>query len=301
MSGRRRALRSRLAALAAAALLAFGAGTAPLSFAQEAEPAAPPAAAVAPAAPAAPEVLRDEASGLEYLEVLTGGAEAGEALPLVVAIHGLGDNPSSFRLLLDDLPARARVIFPRGPMPHGADGFSWFDFRADDEEGSAELSAGIRGAADRVAQLIADVIARTKAPRRAVVCGFSQGGMLSFALAASHPELLSTAIPLSGYLPTALWPSQRPTTRPLPRVVALHGENDHLIPVDSARWSVEALKGNGYDVVLRTYPGVGHALSPPMRAALESAVVAAVAELAGPVRPAAAASAPESAPVAPAN
>lgn len=227
----------------------------------------------------AQDVLRDEGSGLEYLEVVTGGATAGEALPVVVAIHGLGDNPSSFRLLLDDLPARARVIFPRGPMPHGADGFSWFDFRADNEDGAAELGAGIRVAADRVAKLIEDVTAKSSAPPRAVVCGFSQGGMLSFALAASHPELLSTAIPISGYLPTTLWPRERPKTRPLPKVVAMHGEKDHLIPVDSARWSVEALKGNGYDVALKTYPGVGHALSPEMRAALESTVVAAVAEL----------------------
>lgn len=227
----------------------------------------------------AQDILRDEGSGLEYLEVVTGGAAAGEALPVVVAIHGLGDNPSSFRLLLDDLPARARVIFPRGPMPHGADGFSWFDFRADDEDGAAELGAGIRAAADRVARLIEDVTVKSSAPPRAVVCGFSQGGMLSFALAASHPELVSTAIPISGYLPTTLWPRERPKTRPLPKVVAMHGEKDHLIPVDSARWSVEALKGNGYDVALKTYPGVGHALSPEMRAALESTVVAAVAEL----------------------
>jgi phospholipase/carboxylesterase len=235
----------------------------------------------------AQDVLRDEASGLEYLEIVTGGATAGESLPVVVAIHGLGDNPASFRLLLDDLPVRARVVFPRGPMPHGSDGFSWFEFRADDEDGAAELGAGIRVAADRVAKLIVAVTAKTSAPSRAVVCGFSQGGMLSFALAASHPELVSTAVPLAGYLPTTLWPRERPKSKPLPKLVALHGEKDPLIPADSARWSVEALRGNGYDATLTTYPGVGHALSPPMRSALETTVVAAVAELtqAGTVLP----------------
>src|SRR6185369_5788604 len=78
------------------------------------------------------ELRREEASGLQYLEVLTGDAAPGDAVPMVVALHGLGDHPESFRLLLDDLPARARVVFPRGPMPHGEDGFSWFDFHADD-------------------------------------------------------------------------------------------------------------------------------------------------------------------------
>lgn len=276
------------------------------------EPAAPPqdaalpdplaadAPAAAPVPEAPPEVLRDEKSGLEYIEVITGGAEATEALPVVVAMHGLGDNPASFRLLLDDLPARARVLFPRAPMPHGGDGYSWFEFHSDDEEGSAELAAGIRVAADRVALLVADVIARTGAPRRAVVCGFSQGGMLSFALAAAHPEIVATAIPLSGYLPTVMWPRERPTARPLPKVIALHGEKDHLIPAESARWSIEALKGNGYAATLTTYPGVGHALSPAMRAALEAATVLAVTELSGAGRPASAA-APSGAQPAPAG
>ena len=54
-------------------------------------------------------------------------------------------HPETFRLLLDDLPAKARLIVPRAPMPHGADGFSWFAFHADDEEGLAELGEGIRG------------------------------------------------------------------------------------------------------------------------------------------------------------
>lgn len=242
--------------------------------------------AVASAA-GAQEVLREESSGLEYLEVVTGGAAAADPLPVVVAMHGLGDNPASFRLLLDDLPARARVIFPRAPMPHGNDGFSWFDFHTDDEDGAGELGAGIHAASDRVARLIVALAAKHHGPARSVVCGFSQGGMLSFALAASHPELVSTAIALAGYLPTALWPRERPKVRPLPKVAALHGEADHLIPVDSARWSIEALRGNGYDVALKTFPGVGHALSPPMRAALETMVVTAVAELtqAGTVLP----------------
>ena len=81
----------------------------------------------------AEELRRDGTSGLEYLEVLTGGAAETDAVPIVIAMHGLGDHPETFRLLLDDLPAKARVIFPRAPMPHGPDGFSWFAFHANDD------------------------------------------------------------------------------------------------------------------------------------------------------------------------
>lgn len=265
-AGRRRRVASR-AVLAFAGFALAGVVLAGQAFAGEAS---------------AVGLQRDEASGLEYLEVVTGGAVAADPLPIVVAMHGLGDNPESFRLLLDDLPARARIVFPRGPMPHGPDGFSWFDFHSDDEEGSAELGAGIRAAAERVAKLVVALRQKDGGPATAIVCGFSQGGMLSFALAAGHPDLVAVAIPVSGYLPSPLWPTERPKIRPLPKVLALHGEADKLIPVESARWSVEALRSNGYDGNLRSFPGVGHALSPPMRALLTASVVTAVQELSLP-------------------
>jgi phospholipase/carboxylesterase len=242
----------------------------------------------------ADELRRDEASGLEYLQVVTGGAGENDPLAIVVAMHGLGDHPESFRLLLDDLPARARVVFPRGPMPHGEDGFSWFNFHADDAEGDGELVGGMKESSERVAKLIRNLVKKYGGPPRAVVCGFSQGGMLSFALAASHPDLIAEAIPVSGYLPQPLWPLERPKSRPLPTVLALHGEADRLIPVEKARWSVEALRGNGFSAELRTWPGVPHALSPPIRATLIASVVSAIERIAP--SPAAAAPAPSPAP-----
>ena len=232
-------------------------------------------AAVATGA-SADELRRDEASGLQYLEVLTGGAAPADPVPLVIAMHGLGDHPESFRLLLDDLPAKARLIVPRGPMPHGDDGFSWFDFQPDDDEGAAALGEGVKAAAERIAQLIVSLHKQRGGPERTVVCGFSQGGILSFEVAALHPELVAESIPVSGYLPSPLWPAERPKTRPLPKVLALHGEADRLIPLQWAGWTVEALRSNGYDITLRSWPKVSHALSPEMRATLTAAVVAAI-------------------------
>lgn len=240
------------------------------------------AASVARSPAAAVELQREATSGLEYLEIVTGGGLATDPLPVVVAIHGLGDRPESFRLLLDDLPTKARVILPRGPMPHGEDGFSWFDFHTDDEEGALRLGEGVRSAAARVADLMVALAAEHGGPTRGVICGFSQGGMLSFAVAATRPDLVAVAVPVSGYLPTALWPSERPRTRPLPRILALHGEADRLISAESSRWSVEALRSNGFDTSLRTWPGVGHAMVPDIRAALVTAVVGAVETLSAP-------------------
>ncbi len=233
-----------------------------------------------PAAALAGELQVDATSGLHYVEIVTGGAAPDAPLPVVVAIHGLGDNPESFRLLLDDLPARARVVVPRGPMPHGPDGYSWFAFHNDDGgEGSRQQEQGIRESADRVSQLVGSLAKRFGGPSRAVICGFSQGGILSFAVAAAHPGIVAVAIPVAGYLPPALWPAERPKTKPLPKIVALHGDTDWLIPVESARWTVEALRSNGFDTSLKTWPGIGHALVPEIRSTLTASVVSAVESL----------------------
>jgi phospholipase/carboxylesterase len=238
-------------------------------------------AVLVPAAALAAELELDAKSGLHYVEVVTGGAAPDAPLPVVVAIHGLGDNPESFRLLLDDLPARARVIVPRGPMPRGQDGYSWFAFHNDDGgEGSREQEQGIRESAERVAQLVASMAKKHGGPSRSIVCGFSQGGILSFAVAAAHPEIVATAIPVAGYLPPALWPAERPKTKPLPKVLALHGDKDRLISVQSARWTVEALRSNGFDTTLKTWPEAGHSIPPEMRTLLMESVVAAVQALA---------------------
>lgn len=219
------------------------------------------------------------AGGLVYQEILTGGAVDVEPLPIVIAMHGLGDRPEAFRLVLDDLGARARVVVPRAPLPQGDDGFSWFDFHAESDE---QLAAGVRSAGEAVAELITSLLAAHAGPRRVIVTGFSQGGMLSFALAAAHPEIVAAAIPVSGYLPSPMWPAARSQVRPLPRVLALHGDADRVIPIDSARWTVEALRSNGFEAELRSYAGVGHSMTKEMRAALHDAIKAAIVELGAP-------------------
>lgn len=235
------------------------------------------------------------AGQLLYQQILTNGATDGEPLPIVVALHGLGDRPDAFRMTVDDLDVRARVIVPQAPLPQGSEGYSWFDFHSDNDD---QLAAGVRTAANAVAELITSLLALHAGPRRVIVTGFSQGGMLSFALAASHPEIVAAAIPVSGFLPPALWPAKRPEVRPLPGILALHGDADPVVPIDSARWTVEALRSNGYEAELRTYGGVRHSMTKEMRIAMHEAIKAAIAKLGLPQGSGAAPSASQTAPAA---
>ncbi len=186
---------------------------------------------------------------------------ADQTLPMIVAIHGLGDRPEQFATLLSALPVPARLIVPQGIDPyHG--GFSWFPIRVRDLD-PERLAGGLKRAASRLAELLAELGRRHPTKGRPVVTGFSQGGMLSFVLAVEHPQAIAAAIPLAGWLPPPLWPSAVP--RAAPPIMALHGDADRLLEIEPTRAAVGQLRQLGFQVELREYPGVGHTVSPAMR------------------------------------
>ncbi|XXX82604.1 dienelactone hydrolase family protein [Sorangium sp. So ce134] len=224
-------------------------GGAPAGPGNEAPPAASAPAAAAPAA-------------VEFLEEVTGGADRSEALPLVVAIHGLGDRPESFVGLLSGADIKARLIAPRGLTPYG-DGYSWFPLGQ--ALASDEVGQGILRAAAALAATIARVSAERPTRGKAIVTGFSQGGALTFALALRHPAVVGAAFPVSGWVPPAVL-SGASAGDPAPlSLVALHGDADRRVPIGPTRDAVAALGGRFVQARLETYPGVGHTVSGEMR------------------------------------
>lgn len=247
---------SRRARLVPTVALAVGLAACDSGRVSEPEPGRPPGAA---SARSATDSLRD-VSGARYLERVTGGAEGEAPLRLVVALHGLGDSPAGFAPLFADLDARARVVVVQGFDVWG-DGRSWFPFRPD--ASAADRAAAIATAADRLAPVIATL--RSQRPTRGlpIVTGFSQGGMLSFALAVRHPGAFAAALPIGGALPEPLWPPAGPG--PWPALVAFHGEADARVPLAPTQQAVLALRARGLAVELHAYPGLGHGIDARLR------------------------------------
>ena len=210
------------------------------------------------------------AGGVGYLELYTAAAKPGQTLPMILAIHGLGDRPERFRGLFRDLPVPTRLIVARGIDRYGR-GFSWFPIRVGNVD-EARLTKGVRHAANRLARMIEALVKRYPTRRRPLVTGFSQGGILSFALAAEHPQLIASAVPLAGWLPRPMWPAQAPAAA-VP-IVALHGDADRVLPIAPTRAAVAALRKLGMAVELHEYPAVVHTVSPAMRRALYREIAA---------------------------
>ena len=193
---------------------------------------------------------------LEYKEFVTGAPAApGESLPLVVGIHGLGDAPELFlRTFALEMRARVRIVAPRAPTPEGQ-GFSWFALPETSLSG-ASFAGGVSRAGDRVAALIEKLEHDLKPPGRAIVFGYSQGGILAYYVAAKHPDLVTAELPISGLLPQPLAPDGVPAP-----TFAYHGTRDERVPVEGARATIAAFKAAGGSAELREYPHLGHAVS----------------------------------------
>jgi phospholipase/carboxylesterase len=204
-------------------------------------------------------------AGLEFVEMITGGANTSETLPMIVAIHGLGDRPEALRMLFDGFESRARVILPRAPSVWG-DGHSWFE--VDPRRGADSVRAEALASAESL--LAAHLAAWTRTRPtigKPIVTGFSQGGMLSFLLAVRHPELIDRAYPLGGWLPESLWPPPE-RARAIAPILAFHGAEDRVVPHAATAAMVAAWKQRGLRVDLISEPGVAHFVSRKMHASL---------------------------------
>lgn len=198
----------------------------------------------------------------EYVVVVSerGGTGVGDPMPTVVALHGLGDKAEDFVHALDGLGGPVRVVAVQAPEPWGNDGHAWWTRRVASGDWDA-LGADVSSAADGLLPLLHRLGAEESVCGLPVVTGFSQGGMLSFALAGRHPQAIAGAVPVSGMVLDGVATSTWAPTR------ALHGDADTVVPYATTKTATDALAAAGEDVTLRTFPGVAHRIPPTVRQA----------------------------------
>jgi phospholipase/carboxylesterase len=184
--------------------------------------------------------------------------------PTIVALHGWG--ASAFDLLgLAPYLAGGRfmMICPQGPLEvplndAGAVGFGWFPLSGVQpaiegplEEAAAELERFLEAA---LARYPID-------PRKLVLLGFSQGGVLAYRLALAAPRRYAGLAALSSWLPPQML-AKLPEVEgrdELPTLVQ-HGTADEIIAVARAQQSLEALRALRVPVTYREY-AMGHELN----------------------------------------
>ncbi len=199
---------------------------------------------------------------LKYLELVLGGADPGDTLPIAVLIHGLGDHPriptESDR---EEFPIR--VLLPEAPLRWDA-GKAWYPIRVRDGR-PEDMAKALRQTTNELAGFLAAAEERYSSPCPPLVAGFSQGGIVTWALAVRHPGAISAAFPMAAWLPPELASEANERARELPPLRMMHGDRDEVVPFAATRNIVEALEARGADIELEAAPGVGHDLSAGMK------------------------------------
>jgi len=216
------------------------------------------------------------AEPLPYVEILTGGATAGTELPLIIALHGRGDTAEDFASLFRDFKGRARVAVLRPPRVWGS-GQAWFLEAYAHAQNRPATAAELLALADRVAATAEAIGAKHPTRGRPLVMGFSQGGMLAWAVAIAHPRAISASFPVAGFLFAEILEKTHVDAAAMPPIVAFHGDADPLVPVAEDRRGVRALEKRGVHAALHVHPGLGHTLAPGLRADLFAAMARALA------------------------
>jgi phospholipase/carboxylesterase len=181
----------------------------------------------------------------------------------VIWMHGLGADGNDFVPVVNEmrLPSSLaiRFVFPHAPvrpvtLNNGFRMRAWYDIAAGDIASRADM-AGVRASRAQIEALIAREKARGIAPRRIVLAGFSQGGVVAIHTGLRHAERLGGIVALSTYIvqPDKLAAEASPANRDIPIFMA-HGTYDPMIRPEWGEASRRTLVAAGYDVEWHTYP-----------------------------------------------
>jgi phospholipase/carboxylesterase len=184
--------------------------------------------------------------------------------PTIIALHGWGASAFDLMGLAPYLGGgQFQVICPQGPLDvplgtTGAVGFGWFPLSAV----QSAIEGPIEDAAARVERFIDAAVTRYAVdPRKLVLLGFSQGGVLAYRLALAAPRRFAGLAALSSWLPPQML-AQIPEADgrdELPTLVQ-HGSADEVIAVARAQQSIEALRALRVPVIYREYE-MGHEIN----------------------------------------
>lgn len=186
-----------------------------------------------------------------------------EKNPLLLLIHGYGSNEKDLFSFASELPDTYFVISVQAPYVVPPYGFAWYaiNFDADMNKFTDDVQAV--QSRDLLVQFIDEVCEKYPIdPKDVNLIGFSQGAILSYAIAITYPEKINKVVALSGYFYSEIMtPKQELSAYKHLKVFSSHGSSDQVIPVEWARKTPEFLKDFNIQNEYKEYP-VGHGVAP---------------------------------------
>lgn len=183
--------------------------------------------------------------------------------PALILLHGYGSNEEDLFSFASELPEEYYVISVRAPYDLMYGSYAWYAINFDANENKFSDLDQARSSRDLIVNFIDECISKYAIDAENVnLIGFSQGAILSTAIALSYPEKINRVIALSGYidLGIAIENFREKEVKKVKFFVS-HGVVDQVIPVDWARKTKPILESLGINVTYKEYP-IGHGVAP---------------------------------------
>lgn len=186
-----------------------------------------------------------------------------ENAPLLIMLHGYGSDENDLFSFASELPKELFIISVRAPYPMQPYGNAWYAINFDAEMNKWNDNEQAAESRDLIATFINEACDAYPIEKKNVtLLGFSQGTILSYAVALTYPEKIKNVIALSGYINEDILPNdmnQKDYSHL--NFYCSHGSVDQVIPIEWARKAPKFLEKLNIKHTYSEFP-VGHGVAP---------------------------------------
>lgn len=183
--------------------------------------------------------------------------------PAIFMLHGYGSNEDDLFSFADELPDEYTIVSIRAPHILSGFGYAWYAINFDEEQGKWSDNEQALKSRDIIVDFIDEVCKKYKIDTKNVtLLGFSQGAILSMAIALTYPRKVKNVIALSGYINRDIIElSDTVKKYSALHIYVSHGISNQVIPIEWARKTPVFLEELSIDYTFEEFP-VGHGVSP---------------------------------------
>lgn len=182
---------------------------------------------------------------------------------LLLMLHGYGSDENDLFSFANELPEELFIISAKAPYPLQPYGNAWYSIYFDATNGKFNNTAEAKSSVELIVRFLKESIeAYDLDAKNVTLLGFSQGAIMSYAVALNYPEKVKIVIALSGFIDRDLIAANAPSNNYAHlNIYTSHGTADQVIPVEWARMTPRFLNELNIKNSYSEFP-VGHGVSP---------------------------------------
>lgn len=183
--------------------------------------------------------------------------------PVIFLLHGYGSNEEDLFSFAPDLPEKYTIISVRAPYPMQPFGHAWYAINFDANKGKWSDDKQAIRSREKIVRFMEEACTTYGLDANNItLIGFSQGTILSYAVALSYPEKIKRVVGLSGYINEGiLVEGYQDNAFEHLKIYASHGQVDQVIPPEWAQRIPDFLDNLNIEHVYEEFP-VGHGVAP---------------------------------------